>query len=99
ELQRPRTGKQQLVVRSRLPRRGCDRPPYLPVASGGRTAGVCAFQPSQQQCGDDGDLRFPGGALWIMRAPANLCRRFVASTRAVAAIEFSIVLPVLMLIF
>ncbi len=34
-----------------------------------------------------------------MRAPANLCRRFVASTRAVAAIEFSIVLPVLMLIF
>jgi len=34
-----------------------------------------------------------------MTAPANLCRRFVASTRAVAAIEFSIVLPVLMLIF
>jgi hypothetical protein len=34
-----------------------------------------------------------------MTAPANLCRRFIASTRAVAAIEFSIVLPVLMLIF
>lgn len=34
-----------------------------------------------------------------MTALGILCRRFVASTRAVAAIEFSIVLPVLMLIF
>ncbi len=34
-----------------------------------------------------------------MTASGHLCRRFIASTRAVAAIEFSIVLPVLMLIF
>jgi Flp pilus assembly protein TadG len=30
---------------------------------------------------------------------ASLCRHFVASTRAVAAIEFAIVMPVLALIF
>ena len=34
-----------------------------------------------------------------MTGPANLCRRFVASTRAVAAIEFAIVMPVLALMF
>jgi Flp pilus assembly protein TadG len=34
-----------------------------------------------------------------MPRPASLCRRFIASTRAVAAIEFATVLPVLMLIF
>ena len=30
---------------------------------------------------------------------ARLCRRFVASTRAIAAIEFAIVMPVLVLMF
>lgn len=34
-----------------------------------------------------------------MQRAASLWRRFIASTRAIAAIEFSIVLPVLMLIF
>ena len=35
----------------------------------------------------------------IMPGPARLCRRFVASTRAIAAIEFAIVMPVLALMF
>ena len=34
-----------------------------------------------------------------MSGPARLCRRFIASTRAVAAIEFAIVMPVLALMF
>lgn len=34
-----------------------------------------------------------------MPGPARLCRRFVASTRAIAAIEFAIVMPVLALMF
>ena len=35
----------------------------------------------------------------IMPGPARLCRRFVASTPAIAAIEFAIVMPVLALMF
>jgi Flp pilus assembly protein TadG len=35
----------------------------------------------------------------IMRAVTTLCRHFVKSTRAVAAIEFAMILPVLMVIF
>jgi len=34
-----------------------------------------------------------------MRRPTDICRRFVASTRAVAAIEFGMILPVLLLLF
>jgi Flp pilus assembly protein TadG len=33
----------------------------------------------------------------LMRCQAGVCRRFIASTRAVAAIEFAIVMPVLLL--
>ena len=72
---------------------------YQPMVRGQRAPGIRAFQPPQQLRGDDGDLRLPGGALLIMPGPARLCRRFVASTRAIAAIEFAIVMPVLALMF
>jgi len=35
----------------------------------------------------------------MMRAATNLCRRFIQSTRAVAAIEFAMIMPALMIIF
>ncbi len=35
----------------------------------------------------------------MMLQPAGICRRFVASTRAVAAIEFAMIMPVLLLLF
>jgi Flp pilus assembly protein TadG len=92
-------GQQQLVVRSRHPRTSRYRAPDLPMVRGQRAPGIRAFQPPQQLRGDDGDLRLPGGALLIMPGPARLCRRFVASTRAIAAIEFAIVMPVLALMF
>jgi Flp pilus assembly protein TadG len=92
-------GQQQLVVRSRHPRTSRYRAPDLPMVRGQRAPGIRAFQSPQQLRGDDGDLRLPGGALLIMPGPARLCRRFVASTRAIAAIEFAIVMPVLALMF
>ncbi len=35
----------------------------------------------------------------MMRAPVRLYRRFIASTRGVAAIEFAMILPVLLILF
>ncbi|HML08754.1 MAG TPA: TadE/TadG family type IV pilus assembly protein [Xanthobacteraceae bacterium] len=35
----------------------------------------------------------------MMRAPSIVCRRFVASKRGVAAVEFAIVMPVLLIMF
>jgi Flp pilus assembly protein TadG len=35
----------------------------------------------------------------MIRGPASFCRRFIASTRAVAAIEFAMFLPVMMVLF
>jgi Flp pilus assembly protein TadG len=35
----------------------------------------------------------------MMREPTNVCRRFVASARGVAAVEFAMVMPVLLLLF
>jgi len=35
----------------------------------------------------------------MMRAPARLYRRFIASTRGVAAIEFAMIMPVLLILF
>ncbi|MGH6671664.1 MAG: TadE/TadG family type IV pilus assembly protein, partial [Xanthobacteraceae bacterium] len=35
----------------------------------------------------------------MTRGPARLCRRFMASTRGVAAIEFAMIMPVLLILF
>jgi Flp pilus assembly protein TadG len=35
----------------------------------------------------------------MLRGPASICRRFVGSTRGVAAIEFAMIMPVLLLLF
>jgi Flp pilus assembly protein TadG len=35
----------------------------------------------------------------MLARPARLCRRFVASTRAVAAVEFAMIMPVMLIMF
>src|SRR5580704_13747593 len=68
-----------------------------------RAVWICAPQQCQRQDGDNGGYGVSGGTLAIMQRIASRMAstgaRFVASTRGVAATEFAMVVPVLLIIF
>src|SRR5262249_35742840 len=68
----------------------------LSVVGRQRSARLHGLEPAEQRQGDDGHRGVQGGAV-LMAALRTLTRRFAASTRGLAAVEFAMVVPILLI--
>src|SRR5262249_32577842 len=97
-LRRSRQADHELGVQPGHARPDHGRAARLPVVDRQGTARIPDLQSAGRRRRDDGRYRVPGGAVLRSRAMLKLYKRFKASIDGVAAIEFAVIAPMLIVV-